>query len=176
MKNLVIKISTVVVLVLFGAGCANTDSATQSTAKSAQEEIATTVTMPISGMQFTLPKNWKLEKLDQKSGGMGKQDIAIINVPDPKYHVTIPMIITEYGSAEPTEQPIKVTPTGVKIYVDACAPAISCYTVFYKGTSYGVHFSEPDSNEVPPQNLDGVWFPSTTVTEKDTLNFLSTMK
>jgi hypothetical protein len=176
MKTITLNISTVVILALFGAGCASTDSATQSTAKSAQEEIATTVMMPISGMQFTLPRNWKLEKLDQKSGGMGKQDIAIINVPDPKYHVTIPMIVTEYGSAEPTEKPDAVTATGVKIYADACAPAISCYTVFYKGTSYGVHFSEPDSNEVAPENLDGVWFPSTTVTEKDTLNFLSTVK
>lgn len=71
---------------------------------------------------------------------------------------------------------LKTTTTGAKIYQNACAPAIACYYMTYNGKTYDATFQEPESNQPEPANLDGVWFPDTTVTDKNTLSFLATVK
>ena len=129
-------------------------------------------TLQIGGLSFVLPQGWSVE-----SNINGQ---AMIAVPDPKYHVTIPFDVSAASAEDKavvsSSQLLKTTASGAKIYDAVCAPGIACYYMVYNGNTYDLNFDEPQSNEPVPTNLDGVWFPSTTVTSDDTLNFAGTVK
>ncbi len=115
----------------------------------------------VGDLSFDLPYDWNVEF----SG-----NTARIQVPDPNYNVTIPLSARRLdGQVEAApftaEFRMEETPSGAVIYNDACAPALLCRAVVYKGAAYVVTFEVPESDEPVPDNLDGVWFPGTTVTE-----------
>ncbi len=146
-------------------------------ATSSTQEVSSTQasvsTMQIEGLTFTLPNGWSVA-----SNANGQADL---NVPDPQYHVTIPMEVIlnpGYATLSDAQQEalLKTTASGAKIYENTCAPSIACYFLEYNGNLYDVAFGEPNSNEPVPANLEGAWYPSTTVTADDTLNFTATVQ
>ncbi|MBM3204736.1 hypothetical protein FJZ48_02020 [Candidatus Uhrbacteria bacterium] len=134
--------------------------------------------LAIEGLRFDLPNGWNLDRLEKSSNKAGTWSVAWIKVPDPKYQVKIPFQVST--SNDPLDKDkrtlLKETSSGAKIYDEGCAPAIACYELIFKGVRYEVSFGEPKSNQDAPKDLDGPWFPDTTVTEEDTLNFLATVR
>jgi len=144
---------------------------TKITPENTEENILT-----LNSLAFTLPSDWKIESQDQDSA------TAKINVPDQKYHVVIPFKITEESqetinrlklSSEPV---LKESETGTKVYFEACAPASYCAYVVVNGKTYLATFETPESNEPVPENLDGVWFPGTSVTDDQFLQVIVSAK
>ena len=145
-----------------------TPSSTTTTSEVKVAPTASVLTM--AGLNFTLPKDWVLQKIE-------KESMAKIKVPDAKYNVVVPMQVTKSKHViAKDDKLLKTTAAGAKIYDNACAPGIACYYLVYGGSTYDVAFDEVASNQQPPANLDGVWFPDTTVTTKDTLDFVASVK
>jgi hypothetical protein len=121
-------------------------------------------TATVNGLTFDLPSDWSVES---QSGNTAK-----LRVPDPAYQVLIPFTVNKLAGETDAlpltaESLIKTTASGVSIYSNACAPTLLCRILDVHGDIYEVVFEEPESNEKAPDNLDGPWFPSTTVTEKE---------
>ncbi len=131
----------------------------------------------IAGLSFKLPPGWLLDTIITEQNKMSNRKIAKIKVPDPGYHVILPMrILISDHKIYQTDTFLKETPSGAKIYDNFCAPTIACYYLVYNGKTYDIAFEVVESNEQAPDNLDGIWFPGTTITENDTLNFLATVE
>jgi|GEM_PF-2057458 len=156
-------------------------------------------TVKMLDLSFALPTGWSVDKTESSSTSTGTVVTTDMKVPDPKYTVTIPVEIVKnpnYATMDDVQKGalLKTTDSGAKIYENECAPGIACYYVVYATrvcpptndstptcqaiveNIYDVSFGEPNSNEPAPANLDGPWFPSTTVTAADTLNFVATVK
>lgn len=178
MKNFKFVVAVVAVLatLLMLAGCGQKETV-PATADNTVPVVEKAATLDIAGLSFVLPDGWSVQEMTKESNKVGARDVAKISVPDPKYNVVIPMTVAksdhEIGKVNSLQ---KEAASGAKIYSNACAPTIVCYYVVYNGNTYDVVFEEPESDQPVPENLDGVWFPSTTVTADDTLNFLSTVK
>lgn len=130
--------------------------------------VSASSTVEISGLTFALPKHWIVQT---KVWGTAR-----IKVPDPSYDVIIPVHVDKIDRVNPALRLVQTSASGAKLYMDACAPSIACYQMAYRGNSYEVVFAQPQSNEPAPEDGDGPWFPSTTVTEKDALNFFASVK
>lgn len=142
-----------------------------------KEEFDNISTLNIGGLSFTLPQDWLLENITTGQNKRSNWEVAKIKVPDPKYHVTLPMrILISDHEIYQTDTFLRETPSGAKIYDNFCAPTIACYYLVYNGKTYDIAFEVVESNEQAPDNLDGIWFPSTTVTKNETLDFLTTVE
>lgn len=145
------------VLVLAGAGC-----------------FSSANTVRVSDLTFTLPPEWTVVSQEGSR--------ALIKVPDPRYDVVLPLVVTKYEPAQvktsmiSPETFIATTSSGASLYSEVCAPTMGCEYVQYKGATYLVTFEVPQSNEVAPEDLDGPWFPSTTVTREEIVQVFSSVK
>ena len=137
-------------------------------------------TVKVLGLSLTLPTGWSLDKTTTGKSDTANSKTVYFKVPDPKYNVVIPMNVStsdrKLSALDKEELKEATTASGAEIYMNPCAPAIECYYLAYNSKMYKVVFQMANSNESAPENLDGVWFPSTTVEKKDTLNFLKTVK
>lgn len=173
-----------VALLLLGAGCGASVDTTASVTPSAQAPApqpapaADASVVTVGGLSFRLPKDWSVRDVSSEKNAVSAWQIADLNVPDPHWHVTVPLSVAKADEVEIDDsyQLLTTAASGAKIYSDFCAPAIACYVIDYKGSVYAVSFEEPDSDEPPPDDLSGVWFPSTTVTEKQTLDMVASVK
>ena len=154
-----------------GAGCISaSDSNTSSTNSMADINHAVT----LSGLTFTLPSDWKVETT--------AATVAKISVPDPTYQVLIPMEVKEYSPTEAARlrlsrlTALNETSSGAKIYEEVCAPALECDYVVLKDKTYLITFAEPESDQPVPTDLDGVWFPSTTVTNDELMQVILSVR
>ncbi len=139
--------------------------------------VSSTGSLNIAGLSFTLPEDWNLKEIVTEQNKISKWEVAKIEVPDPEYNVILPMkaFVTDY-TIDNNDVLLRETSSGVKIYENICAPAIACYYLVYKNNTYEIVFETVESNQPVPENLDGVWFPDTTITREDTLNLLSTVR
>ena len=163
-------VSLVFALAFLLTGCSSVANPTPTVSPS---------TVQIDDLIFTLPKGWTVKNsMPESVENKSTWQTVNIKVPDPKYDVSIPVKVVknQLGAKADGYPLLTTTPSGAKVYQDACAPVIACYIVDYSGNFYNVSFGEPDSNEPVPENLDGVWFPSTTVTEADALNAVSNLE
>jgi hypothetical protein len=172
MKKFLILAGSVFLLV--GAGCAT---------KPAPVPLSETVptapqvrTVAMRDVFFVLPAEWEATEVVHKSNKGGTWDETALRVPDPAYHVSIPFSFGKTDVSVKGQSPILTTPSGADIYADDCAPAIACYLIAYKGSVYSAGFGAPKSDEPAPANPEGPWFPSTTVTASQTLQFVSSIK
>ncbi|MDD5251619.1 MAG: hypothetical protein PHT12_03215 [Patescibacteria group bacterium] len=138
-------------------------------------------TVTISGLTFELPAGWVTQEVVDQKNAVSTWQEAKIKVPDPKYNVIIPVDVAKQSDAivkivNEENKPIQTLPTGDAIYGEACAPALGCYYVKHGDTLYLVSFNEPESDQPAPANLEGPWFPDTTVTQAEILNFVATVK
>lgn len=188
-----------VALIALGAGCSNAPApavAPQPAAVApseppprnaleaalrAQRDAAATSTavshdITLGDLTFTIPENWSVTKTSAETGRV----TASLRVPDPKYHVDIPLSVRPIGPKENISLEAKdllATSSGkVSVYADTCAPSLACYYAVKNGKRYAVVFEVPDSDEPTPKDLDGVWFPSTTLTTDEMLAVMKTTK
>jgi uncharacterized protein YxeA len=145
---------------------------------STKEESESISILNIGGLSFKLPQDWLLENITTGQNKKSNWEVAKIKVPDPKYHVILPMriLISDHEIYQADTFLLRETPSGAKIYDNFCAPAIACYYLVYNGKTYDITFEVVESNEQAPDNLDGIWFPDTTVTKNETLDFLNTVE
>jgi hypothetical protein len=141
-------------------------------------EAVALATVTVSGLTFDLPEGWEVQSVVNHQNAVGSWDEAKIKVPDSKYSVVIPFdVVRHEGTLDlTTNELLKTLPSGDKIYGLACAPALACYYLDHGGIIYAVSFNEPESNQPVPDDLDGPWFPDTTVTEAEMLGFVATVK
>jgi len=164
-----------------------TTSSQTTTTKNTSSDSTTTTTTPsnpetlqILGLSFALPKGWSLDKTTKSTSDTSSSKTVYFKVPDSKYNVVMPVnvSISNYKVSEDDKTHAKeaTTSSGAEIYKSGCAPAIACYYLVYNNKTYDVTFQTVNSDEPAPKDLDGVWFPSTTVTKNDILSFLKTVK
>ena len=151
--------------------------------------LASPTSVTADGLTMDLPAGWVVqniephqEKSDKYQGvyedNTYKWEVAKIKVPDPQYNVVIPVEVAPYpGIVDETTTLLATSPAGTKVYGDACAPSLACYIVMTaNGMNYHVTFEEPESDQPVPANLDGVWFPDTTVTADEALSVVATAR
>ena len=122
-------------------------------------------TITVSGLTFEIPLDWSVVS---QTGSR-----VMIRVPDPKYTVTIPFEVRKISAQDRQSLDLRSrtliakTVSGASLYQEACAPTLLCQYIEYNEMIYLATFEEPESNEQPPSDLDGVWFPRTTVTQEE---------
>src|SRR3989339_250585 len=161
------------VVTLVGVGCQ-----TQKTSIDTNQTEITKITngniLKINDISFTLPTDWKIESQNDNT--------AKINVPDPKYHVVIPFEVKEMSQKTidslklSKELALKESETGTKVYFEACAPVSYCAYVVVNEKTYLATFETPESDEPSPENLDGIWYPVTSVTDDQFLEVIASAK
>ncbi len=150
---------------------------TESTVVStAQQAVSKKVT--IGGLSFALPEGWN-------SQGINAYGETLLQVPDPSYKVTIPVSVHLLTSEESTKCQsrdycdVLVNTQSGTVYASSYflpVPSLGSWIVQKNQEWYQITFAEPVSNEPPPKDLDGVWFPSTSVTSGEFLSFVLTAR
>jgi len=138
-------------LVLVGAGCATPTNSVE-----------------VSGLTFTLPSEWTVVS--------SEDDQVLIQIPDPQYNIVVPFEVKEYTGNVSGLTLIKETASGAKLYGEACAPTLGCVYIQHKDKMYLAVFLMATSDEVPPENLDGVWFPNANVTREQMTDVFASVK
>lgn len=178
-KSNVQALTIIAILIVIILGCSvfllqRSHVRINGTKNSASQQM--TSKLKISGLTFTLPNGWNVKNIETTQNNMDSFEVANIQVPDQKYTVIIPVsvLVSDYA-IQNSDQLLKQTPSGAKIYANTCAPALACYYIVLDGMTYDITFEMPQSNQPAPQDVSGVWFPNTSVTAIDTLNFVSTV-
>lgn len=155
-----------VTLTIIGAGCAPEPVIEETvTPKAVIDDRGFHVV--IAGLTFDLPVGWQVYSV-------GEMSVTIL-VPDPQYIVRLPFSVEEVAVDLSTHGLLQTTSAGAEIYKEVCAPG-SCSYISYKGKTYLATFGPPESDEPVPENQDGsVWFPSTSVTHEEKMEFLATV-
>lgn len=138
------------VLILAGAGCMS----------------ATANTVEVAGLTFDLPSDWEVVSAEDS--------LARIAIPDDQYDVVLPFEVEvldasqteKLRAGEMGESPEEVA-SGAMVYQEACAPTNGCVYILHNEVGYLATFLIVESNELPPADLDGVWFPSVDVTREE---------
>lgn len=150
----------VLAFVLAGAGCMS----------------ATVVnSVEVAGLTFDLPADWEVVSVEESS--------ARIAVPDDQYDVVLPLEVEELDVSQTErlregkmgETPEEVV-SGATVYSEVCAPSNGCVYILNNDKGYQVTFLVAESNELPPEDLDGVWFPSVDVTREEIAEVFSSVR
>lgn len=119
------------------------------------------------GLQLTLPTTWQVLSV-------GETELKIKTADTPYRVVETVSISGTYKNSTPG--PILYESGDLKLYDEACAPAIRCIGALVGGVSYLFAWEVVESNEPVPANLDGVWFPSANFNANDVLEIMKTLK
>ncbi len=132
----------------------------------------------IGGLTFALPEGWA-------SKGIDANGETLIQVLDPSYKVMIPVdvhLLTPVQAQKCLSGDycdVLVNTPATTIYTSGQLlpiPSLGTFIVKKGDGLYQVTFNEPVSNEPLPKDLDGVWFPSTSVTSGEFLSFVLTAR
>ena len=143
--------------------------------------VASVSALNMDGLSFTLPKDWVLAERTARFDSGGVWDVAKFKVPDLKYNVTLAMEVFKNDvtyKIDSAAELLKTTVSGAKIYnTDYYHGTTASYDLIYSGNIYSINFPRVESDQPrPANNRDDMWFPNTTVTANDTLNFLATVQ
>ena len=167
-------------LLFMGVGCLASQPPTKQSAVQPTQETAEVMeekenVVQIDDLSFTLPADWKLLSVEGST--------AFIQVPDPSYQVSVPLTIKKIAADSSRANEafkddffLEETESGAKIYEEFCAPALKCSYIDYKQNLYLVVFESLQSDELAPENLDGVWSPSTQVATDDLWNVIISVR
>lgn len=136
---------------------------TQSNVESDEE-----LWLSFGDLQFKLPDGWTVAQEMQGSEGIKK---ASVNVPDSQYDVQLTMVVTEGTTYDVDQEPLAQN-QDAKVYLVPCGGAFACYALVYQDEYKREYAFDIISTEPVPENLDGVWNPSTEVTREELVDFL----
>ncbi|MEK7473945.1 MAG: hypothetical protein AAB668_04490 [Patescibacteria group bacterium] len=138
----------------------------------------TAKTLVIGGLTFDLPEGWS-------SQGVNANGETLIRVPDPTYNVSIPVSVRLFDAKESKECltnnqcDVLANTRSTVVYASGYflpVPSLGAWIVKKNESLYQVTFAEPVSNQPAPKDLDGVWFPSTVVTDGELISFVLTAR
>lgn len=133
---------------------------------SPSSEAKTTVVTK-QGLQLTLPASWEVLSV-------AETELKIVTANAP-YRVVETVRISDTDKI-PDPSRVLYESDDLKLFDEACAPAIRCMFVLVGDDSYLFAWETVESNEPVPANLEGVWFPSANFNANDVLEIMKTLK
>jgi hypothetical protein len=172
-----ITLVVTIIIIIIGSGIylLQRNQENKSATKNEAPSVDSVSTLNIMNLSFKLPEDWNLNKINKEQNKFLTGEVAKIEIPSSKYHIILPMAVytTDYTIIN-NDILIKETSSGAKIYENICAPG-KCYFLVHKNKTYDIRFFPVESDQPVPENLTGVWFPDSTLTDDDLLNFVSTI-
>ena len=136
--------------------------------------MSTSNTVTLSGLTFDLPAEWEIAETSASE--------ALLSIPHAQYDVRVPFKVVKYAASDVSEDMtqetslIEVAASGANLYSEACAPSNGCVYIELEDSVYRATFQVAQSDELPPENLDGPWYPEAGITDEEVQSVFSSVR